>query len=112
MMSSSSTDSITQADNTSIKGLSTPRTNNPDTPSAKAFPNFSGESTSKTNDISESDVSVNNGKAVSVFDIALGIEQKLELLETIFNEKDKDINDRIDSILQRVSNLKLKIEGE
>lgn len=111
-MSSSPTESITQVDNTSIKGLSTPRTNNPDIPSAGRFPKFAGESTSKTNDASESEVSVNNGKAVSVFDIALGIEQKLESLETLFNEKDKDINDRIDTILQRVSSLELKIKGK
>ena len=94
----------------SIPGLSTPQVNNDE------FNNATSQDSQRSvttvihkDELEDPDVSINNGNVVSVFDVALDLEEKLnEILQEI-DKADTEINDRMDKVVSRLTALERKV---
>ncbi|CUM50088.1 uncharacterized protein AC631_00198 [Debaryomyces fabryi] len=110
-MSIPSNNSTTSLESTSIPGLSTPQVNNSEFDNTKSqdATNLFTTTVIHKDGLEDPDVSINNGKVVSVFDVALDLEDKLnEILQQIDNA-DKEINDRMDKVASRLTALEQKV---
>lgn len=109
-MSIPSNNSNASLDTSSIPGLSTPQVNNVE------FNNVNSQDTQnlfttviQKEELEDPDVSTNNGKVVSVFDVALDIEDKLNEILHQMDKSDKEINDHMDNVASRLAVLERKV---
>lgn len=110
-MSIPSNNSTTSLESTSIPGLSTPQANNSEfnNPKSQETSNLFATTVIHKDGLEDPDVSINNGKVVSVFDVALDLEDKLnEILQKI-DKADEEINDRMDKVASRLNALERKV---
>mmetsp|Transcript_8018 Transcript_8018/g.7958 ORF Transcript_8018/g.7958 Transcript_8018/m.7958 type:complete len:115 (+) Transcript_8018:80-424(+) len=110
-MSIPSNNSTTSLESTSIPGLSTPHANNSEfnNPKSQDASNLFATTVIHKDGLEDADVSINNGKVVSVFDVALDLEDKLnEILQKI-DKADEEINDRMDKVTSRLTALERKV---
>ncbi|CUM53170.1 unnamed protein product [Debaryomyces tyrocola] len=109
-MSISTNNSTTSLESGSIPGLSTPQVNNGE------FNNATCQDSQKSvttvihkDELEDPDVSINNGNVVSVFDVALDLEEKLNEILQQMDEADAEINDRMDKVASRLTALEMKV---
>lgn len=105
-----SNNSTTSLESGSIPGLSTPQVNNDELNNATSQDAQKPVTTVIHKDeLEDPDVSINNGNVVSVFDVALDLEEKLnEILQQI-DKADTEINDRMDKVASRLTALEMKV---
>lgn len=109
-MSTPSNNSSTSLESNSIPGLSTPQVNNglfAEATSQEAENSFT--TVIHKDELEDPDVSVNNGKVVSVFDVALDLEEKLNDILQQIDKADKEINERMDRVTSRLTTLERKV---